>query len=67
MDVLLRCEDQVRHHYKRTATVNEEAWKQQRLAARTAHQPGPRVVLAQWLIVLATRLAPTRQERQPVA
>lgn len=67
MDVLLRCEDQVRHHYQRTAAMNEEAWKHQRPAARTVRQPRLRAALAQRLIALATRLAPTMQERQPVA
>jgi hypothetical protein len=67
MDVLLRCEDEIQHHYARTATTNQEAWKRQQPAARTVHQPGLRTALAQRLIALATRLAPSIQEQQTVA
>jgi hypothetical protein len=52
---------------KKDARVAEAEREWQRSAARTVRRPGSRVVLAQWLIALATRLAPAMQERQPVA
>jgi hypothetical protein len=50
---LLACETRIADHYQRASVVNTEGWK------KTPRIPRYRVTLAQMLIALAVRIAPT--------